>query len=97
MFPQHNAVEQCATQLELGPTDTYQIECVSVEDVEPAATVHEHLGEAHIGNDRVDDKRILPQVWNSGRMIITIEGDGSIGPVEVGRRRRLGSVDLSVL
>jgi hypothetical protein len=36
-------------------------------------------------------------VWNSGRMIITIEGDGSIGLVEVGRRRRLGSVDLSVL
>jgi hypothetical protein len=64
MFPRHNTVERCATQPELGPANTYQIERIGVEDVEPVATVHEHLGEACIGDDGVNDKRILPWVWN---------------------------------
>jgi hypothetical protein len=36
-------------------------------------------------------------MWNSGRMIISVEGDGSVGPVEVGKRCKFSSVDLSVL
>jgi hypothetical protein len=86
-------VERCATQPELGLADTYQIKHVGVEDVEPAVAVHEHLGKACNGDDGVDDKRVLPRVWNSGRMIVMIKGDGNVKPVEVGRRRRLGSVD----
>jgi hypothetical protein len=59
MFPWHNAVERCATQLELGLANTYQIERVRVEDVEPPVAVHEHLRKARIGDDGVDDKRVL--------------------------------------
>jgi hypothetical protein len=81
----------------LGPADTYQIERVSIEDVEPTAIIHEHLGKARIGDDGVNNKWVLPRMWNLGRMIIVVEGDGGIGLVEVGRRHRLGSVDLSVL
>jgi hypothetical protein len=86
-------VEWCATQSELGLADTYQIEHVSIEDVEPTIAVHEHLGKVRNGDDGVDDKRVLPRVWNSGRMIVMIKGDGGVRPVEVGRHRRLGSVD----
>jgi hypothetical protein len=34
---------------------------------------------------------------NSGRIIIAVEGDGSVGPIEVGRHHRLDSVDLLAL
>jgi hypothetical protein len=90
-------VERRATQLELGPANAYQIKHVGIEDVESATAVHEHLGKARISDDGVDDERVLPWVWNSGRMIITIEGDSGVGPIKVGRHRRLGSVDLSAL
>jgi hypothetical protein len=53
-------MEQCATQPELGPADTYQIEHVDIEDVELATAIHEHLGKARIGDDGVDDERVLP-------------------------------------
>jgi hypothetical protein len=84
-------------QPELGPADSYQIEHVGVEDVEPTAAIHEHLGKARISDDGVNDKRVLPWMWNSGRMIVTVEGDGDVGPVEVGRCRSLSSVYLSAL
>jgi hypothetical protein len=90
-------MEWCATRPELGPVDTYQIERVGIEDVEPAAAVHEHLGKARIGDDGVNDKQVLPQVWNSSRMIVTIKGDGGVGPVEVGRHHKLDSIDLLAL
>jgi hypothetical protein len=90
-------MERRATQPKLGLADTYQIKHVGIEDVESATAVHEHLRKARISDDGVDDERVLPQVWNSGRMIIMIEGDNGVGPIKVGRRRRLGSVDLSVL
>jgi hypothetical protein len=61
-FPRHNTVERCTTQLELGPVDIYQIEHVGVEDVEPDVAVHEHLGKTRIGDDGVDDKRVLPRM-----------------------------------
>jgi hypothetical protein len=60
MFLRQNAVERCATQPKLGPADTYQIVRVSIEDVEPTVAIHEHLGKACIGDDGVDDKRVLP-------------------------------------
>jgi hypothetical protein len=49
---------------------------VHVEDVEAAASVHQHLGEARIADDQVDDQRILARVKDAVRMILTAEGDG---------------------
>jgi hypothetical protein len=35
---------------------------VCVEDVEAAASVHQHIGEARIADDRVDNQRVLARV-----------------------------------
>jgi hypothetical protein len=38
---------------------------VRVEDVEAAASVHQHLGEPRVANDRVDDQWILARVGDA--------------------------------
>jgi hypothetical protein len=49
---------------------------VRVEDVEAAASVHQHLGEARIADDWVDDQRVLAQIGDVVRVIFAAEGDG---------------------
>ena len=58
-------MEGRACQGELRSGDAHGIEGVDVEDVEPAASVHQHLGEALLANDGID----------MGRMVPLIEGD----------------------
>ena len=51
------------------------IEGVDVEDVEAAASIHQHLGEALIADDGVDDERVASRSHNVGGMVPLIEGD----------------------
>jgi hypothetical protein len=55
-----------------------------VEDVEAVASVHQNLGEQRIADDRVDDQRVLAQIGDAVRVILTAEGDGVPRPVEEG-------------
>jgi hypothetical protein len=57
---------------------------VRVEDVEAAASVHQHLGEPGVPDDRVDDQRVLAWVGDAVRMILAAEGDGVLRPLEEG-------------
>ena len=43
---------------EFQPGDAHGVEGVDVEDVEAAASIHQHLGEALLMDDGVDDKRV---------------------------------------
>jgi hypothetical protein len=67
---------------------------VRVEDVEPAASVHQDLREPRIPDDRVDHQRVLARVGDAVRVILAAEGDGVLRPIEEGRRRFLHSENL---
>jgi hypothetical protein len=42
--------------LELRPLDSQEVEGLGVDNVEAAATVHEHFSEARVGDDGIDDE-----------------------------------------
>jgi hypothetical protein len=48
--------------------------------------VHQHLGEARVAGDRVDDQRVLDSVRDAVRVILAADGDGVPRPVEEGGR-----------
>ena len=51
------------------------VEGVDVEDVEAAASIHQHLGEVLLADDGVDDERVTSWSCDVGGMIPLIEGD----------------------
>jgi hypothetical protein len=67
---------------------------VRVEDVEAAASVHQHLGEPRVTYDRVDDQQVPARIGDAVRVILTVEGDGVLRPVEEGGRSLLRGEDL---
>ena len=58
--------------------DAHGIEGVDVENVEAAAFVHQHLGEALLEDDGVDDKRVVTRSGDVGRMVSLIESDQGV-------------------
>jgi hypothetical protein len=68
--------------LGLCPPDPQEVEGPGVDDVEAAASIHEHLGEARIGDDGIDDERIDPEIRDVVWMVITVESNGGPRPVE---------------
>jgi hypothetical protein len=67
---------------EVRPCDSQKVEGLGINDVETAVFVHEHLGEACVGNDGIDDEwvdsRIRDVVW----VVIMVESDGHLGPIK---------------
>jgi hypothetical protein len=57
---------------------------VRVKDVEAAASVHHHLGEPGVPDERVDHQRVLARVEDAVLVIFAAEGDGVLRPVEEG-------------
>jgi hypothetical protein len=41
---------------EVCPRDSHKVKGLGINDVETTASVHEHLGEACIGDDGIDDE-----------------------------------------
>jgi hypothetical protein len=50
------------TRLEVCPCDSQKVKGLGIDDVKTAALVHEHLGEARVGDDGIDDKRLDPRI-----------------------------------
>jgi hypothetical protein len=74
--------------LEARPLDPQEVEGLSINDVEAATTVHEYFGEACVGDDGINNKRVDSRIGDVVGMVITVESDGYLGPVkEVGDRR----------
>jgi hypothetical protein len=66
---------------------------VRIEDVEAAASVHQHLGEPGVPDDRVDHQRVLARIGDAVRVIFAAEGDGVLRPVKEGGRSLLRDED----
>jgi hypothetical protein len=67
--------------LDRGQIDPQEPDCLGVDDVEAAASVHEDLGEPDIADDGVDKERIFPQARHVIGVVALVEGDGLVGPV----------------
>ena len=75
--------------------DPHGFQGVDVEDVEAAAPVHQHIGQAHVADDGVDDERVAPKSRDAGRMVILIENDGRGRPLQLSGNRTRGSTYLA--
>ena len=64
-----------ARQAELRSGDAHGVEGVDVEDVEAAASVHQHLGEALLADNGVNDEQVATWSGNVGRMVPLIKSD----------------------
>ena len=71
---------------ELVQADPHELQGVGVHDVETAAFVHEHLGEASVADDGIDNERIPSRMRDVVGVVLAAKGDGILRPVEVGWR-----------
>ena len=80
-------MEERAHWAELRPGDAHGVEGVDVEDVEAAASVHQHPGEVLLADDGVDDERVAPQSSDMGWMVPLIKSDRRFQPAKEGGGR----------
>jgi hypothetical protein len=55
-FPWHDSMEAPNAGSEVRPCDSQKVEGLGINDVETTASVHEHLGEACVGDDGINDE-----------------------------------------
>ena len=79
-----------ARQAELRLGDAHGIEGVDVQDVEAAPPVHQHLSEALLADDGIDDEWVASRSYDAGGMVPLIKGDRGLRPAEEGGDGRLG-------
>ena len=82
--------------MELRLGDSHGVEGVDIENVEAAASVHQHLGEVLLADDGVDDERVASRSCDTGGMVPLIKGDRGLRPAEEGGDGRLGGAHLPV-
>ena len=83
LFPRYDPVEAPSTGLKLRPLNPQEVEGLHIDDVKATAPIHEHFGETSVDDDWIDDERVGPRPNNVVGMVITVERDGRIRPVEV--------------
>ena len=89
-------MEGRAHQVEFRSGDAHGVEGVDVEDVEATASIYQHLGEARLADNGVDDERVASRSRDVGRMVPLIEGDRRFRPAEEGGDGRLGGACLPI-
>ena len=82
---------------ELIQSDPHELQGVDVHDVEAAASIHEHLGEASVADDGVDNERIPSRMRDVVGVVLAAKGNGVLRPVEVGWRGLGDGGDFSAL
>ena len=90
-------VEGRAHQAEFRPGDAHGVEGVDVEDAEPAVTFYQHLGEALLMDNGVDDERLATQSGDVGRMVPRIKSDRRFRPAKEGGDGGFDGACLSVV
>jgi hypothetical protein len=83
--------------LEARSLDPQKVEGLGVDDVEATSAIHKHLGEACVGDDRINNKGVDSRIGDVVRMIITVECDGHLRPVKEAGDRRLYRENLTPL
>jgi hypothetical protein len=59
--------------LEARPRNSQEVEGLGIDDIEAAAAIHEHLGEACVGDNGIDNKRVDLGIGDVVWVIITVE------------------------
>ena len=89
-------MEGRAHRSELRPGDAHGVEGVDVEDVEAAASVHQHLGEVLFVDNGVNDEQVASWSGDVGWMVPLIKSDRRFRPAKEGGDGRFGDTRLSV-
>ena len=82
--------------MELLPGDAHGVEGADVEDVEAATSVHQHLGEALLADDGVDNEWVASWSHDVGGMVLLIEGDWRFRPAKEGGDGHLDGTCLPI-
>jgi len=69
-------MEATGAWLELRPVDAEKVESLEVDDVQAAATIHQHLRESGVDDDGVGDERVDARGNYLVGVVVSIEGDG---------------------
>jgi hypothetical protein len=93
-FSQDNSMEAPDTGSKVRPCDSQKVEGLDVNNVENVASVYEHLGEACVGDDGIDDEWVDSRIGDVIWVVIIIKSNGHLRPVKeegsrVARRRPL--------
>jgi hypothetical protein len=67
---------------EVRPRDSQKVEGLGINDVETAASVHVHLGEACVGDDGIDDEWVDSRIGDVVWVVIMVKSDGHLGPIK---------------
>jgi hypothetical protein len=78
----HDSMEAPDAGSEVRSGDSQKVEGLGIDDVKTTAAIHEHLGEACVGDDGIDDKRVDPKIGDVVWVVITVESDGHLRLVE---------------
>ena len=76
--------------------DAHGVEGVDVENVEAAASVHQHFGEALLADDGVNNERATTWSSDVGRMVSLIKSDRGVRLAKERGDGHLGGTCLSV-
>src|SRR6185503_9146499 len=85
-LPRRDTMKWRLAGAKLVQSNPHELQGVGVHDVEAAASVHEHLEEAGVTDDGVDNKRVPSRVWDVVGVVLAAEGNGVLRPVKVGWR-----------
>jgi hypothetical protein len=58
----HDSMEAPDAGLKARPCDPQEVEGLGIDDVKAAAAIHEHLGEACVGDNGIDNERVDPRI-----------------------------------
>jgi hypothetical protein len=67
---------------EVRPCDSQKVEGLGIDDVKTTAAIHEHLGDACIGDDGIDNKWVDPRIGDVVWVVIMVKSDGHLRPVK---------------
>ena len=74
-LPRRNAMKWRLAGVKLVQSNPHELQGVGIHDVEAAASVHEHLGEAGVADDGVDNKRVPSRVWDVVGVVLAAKGN----------------------
>jgi hypothetical protein len=93
-LPWHDSMKAPDARTEVRPCDPQKVKGLGVDDVKTAAPVHEHLGEACVGDDGIDNKWVDPRIGDAVWVVIMVESDGHLRPVKEEEGCELHGEDL---
>ena len=83
LFSQHDTMKLDFVVVKLALRQVHALQGVFVQDVEAAASVHQHLGQSEVVDNWVDDESLLAGVRHVVWVVFPVPCDWLFGPVQV--------------